>query len=134
MKKEIDGFPLCGESARCLGVRVEKETGNKPLDKNQYDIPIDKNERVKPLTGGMSVYENPEKLPKHRKPSWMDGGEGRDPLFQINQKDLSSNLKLRYDGKESHALIEPANICKYFEYSSALCSTRKYWRIICQTL
>ena len=94
MKMNSDGFPLCGESARCLGVRPK-------FDQNG-DIPLDENGKVKPGTGGMSVFDDPDKLPKHRKPFWMRGGEGRDSLFKMDQKNLCPDLNLRYNGQKSH--------------------------------
>lgn len=122
MKKTRDGLPMCGENARCLGVR-------------KSDITIDKNDRVVPDTGGMSVFENPEKLPKHRKPVWMEGGIGRDPLFRMNQNLLPKELTLRCTGNDGHALVEPAYVCKYLAYSSALCGTRTSWaEVLCPNL
>lgn len=68
MKSDGNALPQCGEGARLLGVR------------QGVDIPVDNRKRVKPNTGGMSVFTDPVHLPYHRKPRWMDDGEGRDPL------------------------------------------------------
>lgn len=115
MKKDDDGYPLCGENARCLGVR------------RIVDIPVDENENVKSCTGGMSVFDDPERLPKHRKPCWMNGGEGRDPLFQMNADQIPVELVWRYHGQKAHILVEPAYTCKFNDFLSAIYTTRLSW-------
>ena len=53
-----DGKPLVGDSAATLGVRL-------PPDKH-FDIPVEADGTVMPLTKGMSVAPNWRSLPRHR--------------------------------------------------------------------
>lgn len=117
MKEDFDGKPLVGRLARTLGVRIE----------GQYrDIPINEDGTVHPNTGGMSVTPNTlEQLPVFRLPKSL-GGEGRDPVFSFQVVDLPSTLALRRD-KPSHALVEPSKSCLFEEYEQNLHSTREDW-------
>ena len=117
MKEDIDGKPLVGSSSSKLGVRIE----------GQYrDIPINEDGTVHPKTGGMSVTpDTPEGLPKRRLPKSL-GGEGRDPVFSFEVIDLPSTLALRRD-KPSHALVEPSKSCLFEEYEQNLHGTREDW-------
>lgn len=117
MKEDSDGKPLVGRLARTLGVRIE----------GQYrDIPINEDGTVHPNTGGMSVTPNTlERLPVFRLPKSL-GGEGRDPVFSFQVVDLPSTLALRRD-KPNHALIEPSKSCLFEEYEQNLHVTRENW-------
>lgn len=82
----------------------------------------------------MSVFDDPEQMPKHRKPAWLSGGEGRDPLFRIEATSLADRasavpvgLAVRYDGMRAHAVVEPAAACSYAALMTALCLTRAFW-------
>ena len=116
---QIDEKPICGEGGRSLGVRPD-------------DIHVDKDRSVHPQTGGMSVFDDPVHLPKHRKPKWMIGGEGRDNLFEIDAQFISGEIVARNNGTQGHVLVEPSVDCLYSVYATAICNTRSYWRkILC---
>ena len=116
MKSDGNGLPHCGEGSRLLGVRAG------------IDIPVDHRECVKPKTGGMSVFSDPGHLPKHRKPAWMFGGEGRDPLFVLADVLLPCDLVTTEEGTIKHYLIEPFVECPYSRYASALYHTCEHWQ------
>jgi hypothetical protein len=103
-----------------------------PGNKNTDDIPLDLNGCVHPETGGMSVFDNPNHLPKHRKPKWMPGGEGRDTLFEIDSQFLIGGIAIRNSDLKGHCLVEPSLVCPYSVYATAICSTRTNWRkVLC---
>jgi len=116
MRRESDGFPEVGRSARTLGVRIPQ------------DIPVMLGGVVEPGTGGMSVVlHDALHLPKHRRPRSL-GGEGRDPVFALATAALPASLALRAD-RPPHALVEPRMPCTLAAYEHALCNTRRSWRL-----
>lgn len=116
MKSIGQGLPACGEGARLLGVRPG------------IDIGVDDQGRVQPESGGMSVFSDPASLPKHRKPAWMSGGEGRDPLYSIEEASLPGELAAIRDGCSCHFFWAPAMACPYRLYLSVLYGTQRSWR------
>ena len=116
MKSNGNFFPDCGESSRQLGVRCG------------LDIPVGLEGRVEPCTGGMSVFADPNRLPKHRKPYWLFGGEGRDPLYSLDKEAIPKTLLSRQNGELSHYLIEPATSVLYPVFVQALYSTQRSWK------
>lgn len=119
MKRDSDKRPLCGATARMLGVRP----GFPPVG----DVGEDDAGSVHPGGGGMSVFREPELIPKHRKPAWLPGGEGRDSLFHIDARLLLPGLQVRLDGQPGHAVLEPAELCTMLAFQAALCRTRGTW-------
>lgn len=108
--------------------------GARPGGVPHGDIAVDSSGLVQAATGGMSVFDDPQQLPKHRKPAWLAGGEGRDPLFHIRLTSLTNHvdrlpvaLAVRYDGLRGHAVVEPATTCPFVAYMAALCLTRASW-------
>ena len=117
MKDDGEGQPLCGPSARTLGVRLEG------------DLPIAEDETVKPGTGGMSVaLGDPTNLRPHRRPKEF-GGYGSDPVWEIDHEDLPESLTFRADPKDPsrHGFIEPIAGMKLSEYQEALATSRGFW-------
>ena len=97
MKAAGDALPVIEATARGLGARPG------------VDIPL-ADGMVAPATGGMSVTaDDPSKLPRHRLPVKM-GGEGRDPVFQLDRAQLPTTLVVRRDEPNAayHAFVEPA--------------------------
>jgi hypothetical protein len=117
MKDDGEGQPLCGTSARTLGVRLEG------------DIVIREDGTVGPSTGGMSVaIDDPRDLPPHRRPP-EHGGWGSDPVWKIDVDDLPSSLVFRPDPEDPsrHGFIEPMETMMLDEYQGALAATRAMW-------
>lgn len=120
MRAGRDSFPVCGSTARTLGVRVPD------------DIKPDIDGLVHPETGGMSVaVGTPENLRPHRRPPSF-GGRGKDPVFHLLLGSIEPDLSYRADPKdpESHGFIEPGNVVALDAYQEALCDTRSEWRIL----
>ena len=117
MKEDGDGMPLCGPSARMLGVR------------HKGDLPIGADGVVRPRTGGMSVaLEDPMNLARHRRPARFKG-RGRDPVWQIEDGDLPDSLVLRADPEnpDGHGFVEPMRPMRLRDYQEALTTTRGTW-------
>jgi hypothetical protein len=117
MKAAPDGRPELGPSARTLGARPED------------DILVVAN-IVRPGTGGMSVAPGaPRNLPRHRRPPELNG-VGRDPVWQVGEETLDSELVYRPDpdDPDMHGFVEPARAMRYSEYVAALERTRELWR------
>ncbi len=115
MRKDDNNGPLCGDTARTLGVRYG--------DPNRFDIEVTDNEMVKPNTGGMSVSpDRADNLPRFRR---------KDPIWIINSDVLSEfGLQYRPDPEnDKHGFIEPDKEMKLSVYLEALSSTQAYWRL-----
>ena len=114
MKSDDDGLPLCGPSARTLGVRLDG------------DLPISDAGFVMPETGGMSVaLDDPMHLPPHRRPARFKGW-GQDPVWQIEEEDLPDWLLLRADPRNptGHGFVEPRQPMRLGDYQNALATSR----------
>ena len=117
MRDDGEARPVCGPSARMLGVRLEG------------DIKISETGMVGPGTGGMSVaLVGPGNLPRHRRPSDF-GGIGDDPVWQIESADLPDRLTIRPDpGKPlQHGFVEPVGVMTLDDYQEALAKSRGFW-------
>ena len=117
MKDDGEGLPLCGPSARMLGVRLVR------------DLRISARGIVQPRAGGMSVaVGSPRNLPRHRRPP-AQGGIGPDPVWRIEVDDLPDALVFRADPEcpTVHGLIEPSRPMLLGEYQEALAVTRSSW-------
>lgn len=120
MTPDANGRPTCKDSARGLGVRVPR------------DIEPREDGDVHPRTGGMSVTpEDPKLLPAHRRPPAF-GGWGKDPVFEIAERDLGKDLAYRPDeGREAfHGFVEPGYPMPLDSYQEALCETAPLWRMV----
>lgn len=106
-------MPEVGRSRRKLGIVPDG------------DIPV-VDGMVSPQTGGMSVSRgSPFSLPDHRRPPEF-GGEGKDPVWRIQEHQLGGKLRLRMDSR-THGLVEPATKMCLAEYEKALEETRPSW-------
>ena len=115
MKADPSGLPLCGDTARSLGVRV-------PID-----IATDADGLVHPGTGGMSTApDDPLLLPPHRRPRSLLG-TGPDPVFGLPVGDIGQALQTRQDTPR-HAFVEPADSMELPFYVHALQATRPRWK------
>ena len=100
---EQNGKPKIGRGARLLGVRpgIDIDIEDIPagyLNEQGYLLPESKREIQGELitvavrnTKGMSVSLSIEGLPAFRRPTKF-GGTGRDPLWQIDDKNMSGDL------------------------------------------
>lgn len=117
MRKESDNLPEIGEKSNLLGVRIIGENA---------DIKIEQS-YVYPSTGGMSVSNNPDRLPQHIK---FGIKKGEFYLFEINEEDLPELLIAQSDTKQHwHFLIEPRCPMLYGTYKGAIEETRSKWKL-----
>jgi hypothetical protein len=117
MKLGEDDLPRTGASARTLGARCN------------IDIPTSEDGFVEPGTDGMSVSPYPpENLPPHRRPPEF-GGEGKDPLWELETDELPEELRYGTDPDrpEEHGFIEPSRRMPFEEYQRAIHGTRGLW-------
>lgn len=113
MYADDDGLPHVGEEFANLGVRPG-------------EIPVDEEGCVSPGTGGLSVFDDPKRLPANMRPRAL-GGLGERPLFALSGN-LPAMLVLRRT-RGYHYQIEPAQRCRLAEYQAALFATRTLWRL-----
>jgi hypothetical protein len=114
----VDELPLAEPTARGLGVR------------DDLDIPVDEFGRVDAGSGGMSVSPNAiENLPPWRRPP-EHGGDGNDPVWEIDQENLGEQLAYAPDLAlpTIHGFVEPAHQMPLEDYQLALAETRQLWR------
>ena len=120
-------FPMIGQTARSLGVRVG----------DADDIP-ERDGFVRPGTGGMSVAPRIEDLPRHRIPRRLRHrvpeatGRVGDVCWVLGEGPfedgpVAERLLLRPD-KPGHGLVEPAEAMATGEYLAGLAATRESWR------
>ena len=124
MTADSDGLPLVRRSARSLGVRTPADIapGVEP------DVLVGAPDEVlRPDQGGMSAAPNdPANLPRNRRPPQVDGGIGKDPVWEIDAKDLGLALRYNQD-KPTHGTVEPAESMTFAQYEAALLATREKW-------
>lgn len=137
---EENGKPKVGRSARLLGVRrdVDVDVVEMPrgcLDAQGYLLP----EAERQSTGEMVMVvlrntENPkgmstslsiESLPDFRRPAAF-GGMGRDPLWQIEDSQISGDLEAVQDSA-THVSIVPRVTMLLETYETALANTQNDW-------
>ena len=70
--------------------------------------------------------DDPANLSKNRRPPQVNGGIGKDPVWEIDTNDLGPELQFNRD-KPTHGLIEPANPMTLAEYEQALEAIRAKW-------
>jgi hypothetical protein len=87
MTPDPEGLPLVGRSARQLGVR--------PRDRLPHnDVSAASPDDVVPPGEGMSAAPNdPANLGKNRRPPQVNGGTGKDPVWEIDTDELGPNLQ-----------------------------------------
>jgi hypothetical protein len=120
MTPDADGLPLVGRSARQLGVRTLDW-----LHQNAVSAatPID---IVHPGEGMSAVPNDPANLTKNRRPPQVNGGTGKDPVWEIDTDDLGPNLVYDQD-KPTHGVVGPIVPMTLAELDQALAATRARW-------
>lgn len=73
----------------------------------------------------MSVSLSIESLPPFRKPAKF-GGTGKDPLWQIDDKNIMGDLEAVQDSP-SHVSILPRSSMSLERYETALANTQNNW-------
>ncbi|OCQ89086.1 hypothetical protein BCD64_04670 [Nostoc sp. MBR 210] len=74
----------------------------------------------------MSVSLSIEALPAFRKPQKF-GGTGKDPLWQIDDSDITGDLQAIQDSP-THVSIVPRVTMSLERYELALENTKNYWQ------
>ena len=75
----------------------------------------------------MSTAPNdPANLAKNRRPPQINGGIGKDPVWEIDTNDLGTELQFNQD-KPTHGTVEGAQPMTFDEYEQALVATRAKW-------
>jgi hypothetical protein len=75
----------------------------------------------------MSVApDDPANLAKNRRPPQVNGGRGKDPVWEIDTDELGPDLQFHQD-KPTHGTITPARPMTLDEYEAVLAATRLKW-------
>ena len=134
---EQNGKPKIGRSARLLGIRpgVDIDIEQMPTGYlNEQGYLLADSERV--FRGqlvavavrnakGMSVSLSIESLPAFRRPSKF-GGTGKDPLWQIDDRNIMGDLQTVQDSP-THVSILPRATMSLESYEAALANTQNDW-------
>jgi hypothetical protein len=135
---EENGKPKVGRSARLLGVRLGididvVEMSKDWLDAQGYLRPEAERKSTGELvvvalksTKGMSTSLSIESLPAFRRPIAF-GGMGRDPLWQIEDSQISGDLEAVQDSA-THVSIMPRVTMLLEKYETALGNTQNDWQ------
>ncbi|MEG3849313.1 hypothetical protein QT971_18310 [Microcoleus sp. herbarium19] len=134
---EQNGKPKIGRSARLLGVRpgIDIDIEQMPtgyLNEQGYLLADLERELRGELvavairnTKGMSVSLSIESLPAFRRPSKF-GGTGKDPLWQIDDRNIMGDLQAVQDSP-THVSILPRATMSLERYEAALANTQNDW-------
>ncbi len=135
---EQNGKPKVGRSARLLGVRlgIDINIEQMPvtyLDEQGYLLAESEREKLWGElvavairdTKGMSVSLSIDGLPTSRKPAKF-GGTGKDPLWQIDDSNITGDLQAVQDSP-THVSILPRATMSLEKYESALANTQNDW-------
>jgi hypothetical protein len=116
----MDGLPQVGHSARQLGVR--------PLDRLPHNdvSAATPDDRVNPGEGMSAAPADPAHLPKNRRPSHVNGGTGKDPVWEIDTEELGPKLQYIQD-KPTHGVVGPKEPMTLEQLEEALAATRARW-------
>jgi hypothetical protein len=132
-----NGKPKIGRSARLLGIRpgIDIDIEQIPtgyLNEQGYLLPESERDFRGELltiairnTKGMSVSLSIESLPAFRQPAKF-GGTGKDPLWQIDDKNIMGDLEAVQDSP-SHVSILPRSSMSLERYETALANTQNDW-------
>jgi hypothetical protein len=132
-----NGKPKIGRSARLLGIRpgIDIDIEQMPIGYlNDQGYLLAESERdfrgelvtiAIRNTKGMSVSLSIESLPAFRKPAKF-GGTGKDPLWQIDDKNIMGDLQAVQDSP-THVSILPRNSMSLERYETALANTQNDW-------
>ena len=120
MTPDTDGLPQVGRSARQLGVR--------PLDRLPHnDVSASSpDDTVNPGEGMSAAPNNPANLGKNRRPPQLNGGTGKDPVWEIDTDDLGPNLVYVQD-KPTHGVVAARVPMTLAEFEQALAASRARW-------
>jgi hypothetical protein len=120
MTQDTDGLPQVGRSARQLGVRPGDQVPHNDVNAaNPGD--------VVPSGEGMSAApDDPANLPKNRRPPQVNGGTGKDPVWEIDTDDLGPNLQY-YQDRPTHGVVGVKAPMTLDEFEQALAATRARW-------
>jgi hypothetical protein len=111
-------YPEVASSAKGLGVRTSGDDA---------DIVPDANGLVHP-GAGMSVSPNdPNFLPRFRRPREHGGGTAKHPVWAILEDELPDALVFVPDSPE-HGVIGPVDSMPVEAYEAALAETQRAWR------
>ncbi|WP_026098790.1 Tse2 family ADP-ribosyltransferase toxin [Kamptonema formosum] len=134
---EQNGKPKIGRSARLLGVRpgIDIDIELMPtgyLNEQGYLLAESEREFGGELvavavrnTKGMSVSLSIEGLPAFRRPAKF-GGTGKDPLWQIDDRNIIGDLQAVQDSP-THVSILPIATMSLERYEAALANTQNDW-------
>ncbi|MGL5193120.1 MAG: hypothetical protein ACRC8Y_05905, partial [Chroococcales cyanobacterium] len=135
-----NGKPKIGRGARFLGVRLgididieQMPTGY--LNEQGYVLPQSERQFAGELVDvairgrkGLSVFLSIESLPVFRRPAKF-GGSGKDPLWQIDDKNIRGDLEALQDSP-THVSIVPSVTMSLERYEAALANTQNDWERI----
>lgn len=120
MTPDTDGLPLVGQSARQLGVRTLDL-----LPHNDVNAALPDDE-VNPGEGMSAAPDDPANLPRNRRPPRLQGGIGKDPVWEIDTDDLGPTLVFLQD-KPTHGVVGARVPMALRELEQALVETRERW-------
>ena len=135
---EENGHPKVGRSARLLGIRLDVDVDvvhmyRDCLDAQGYLRPEAERQSTGEMvtvvlrnTKGMSTSLSIESLPAFRRPAAF-GGMGRDPLWQIDDSQISGDLEAVQDSA-THVSIMPRATMLLEKYETALANTQNDWQ------
>jgi hypothetical protein len=135
---EENDKPKIGRSARLLGIRpgIDIDVEQIPrdyLDDQGYLRPETERKPMGELvavairnTKGLSTSLSVESLPAFRRPATF-GGTGRDPLWQIEDSQITGDLEAVQDSA-THVSIMPRTTMLLERYEGALAKTQDLWK------
>ena len=117
MTPDTDGLPQVGRSARQLGVR--------PLDRLPHNdvSAATPDDNVNPGEGMSAAPLDPANLGKNRRPPQLNGGTGKDPVWEIDSDDLGPKLEHVQD-TPTHGVVGAKEPITLAELEQALAATR----------
>ena len=119
MTPDTDGLPQIGGRpgnlgfARLTGCPIRCQCG-------------DPDDTVNPGEGMSAAPNDPANLGKNRRPPQLNGGTGKDPVWEIDTKDLGPNLEYVQD-KPTHGVAAARVPMTLAEFEHALAATRPRW-------
>jgi hypothetical protein len=117
---DTDGLPQIGRSARQLAIRPLGRLPHSDVSAAMAD------DLVNPGEGMSAAPADPANLPKNRRPSQVNGGTGKDPVWEIDTDDLGPKLQYLQD-KPTHGVLCSKQPIPLAELEQALAATRARW-------